>query len=304
MISFLRDLFDRPGVARTVILIEPDSMSAPRQYEVRPGASLYVLVIGVVAVAAVLVAAAVLTPLRGALVGPGADELRATAEQNASRAAALEDSLVAQAEQIDLLRGLITGEALGETPLDSAAGAAGTPSEAPPGPADAPAVPQPDPAAAPLGAQVAAQAPPAGRLERSLRLVDAAEVYLAGIRAPTRLPLDGVVSRGFAPARGHFGLDIAADVGTPVLAIGDGTVVFADWTQDGGLAVVVQHAGGTLSVYKHCDRILRQAGDRVRAREAIALSGNTGAVTSGPHLHVEVWRDGRAQDPAAFFSLR
>ena len=301
MISFLRDLFDRPGVARTVILIEPDSMSAPRQYEVRPGAALYVLVIGVVAVAAVLVAAAVLTPLRGALVGPGADELRATAEQNASRAAALEDSLVVQVEQIDLLRGLITGEATGETPPDSASMTVGTPGSTPEpadAPAAAPATP-PDTRRAPR-----AVAPAAGPPEGSLRLDDAAEVYLASIRAPTRLPLDGVVSRGFAPARGHLGLDIAADVGTPVLAVGDGTVVLADWTQDGGLAVVVQHAGGLLSVYKHCSRILRQAGDRVRAREAIALSGNTGAVTSGPHLHVEVWRDGRAQDPAAFFSLR
>ena len=298
MIPFLRDLLERPGVARTVILIEPDSMSAPRQYEVRPGAALYVLVIAVVAVAALLVAAAVLTPLRGALVGPGAGELRATAERNAARAAALEDSLVAQVEQIDLLRGLITGEASGEVSAESSdsTSASGAPASAGPVPAV--------PADGGREALAAAQAPTRSGPESALRLVGAAETYLAGIRAPARLPLDGVVSRGFAPERGHLGLDIAAGVGTPVLAVGDGTVVLADWTQDGGLAVVVQHAGGVLSVYKHCSRILRQAGDRVRAREPVALSGNTGAVTSGPHLHVEVWRDGRAQDPAAFFSLR
>ena len=300
MISFLRDLFERPGVARTVILIEPDSMSAPRQYEVRPGAALYVLVIAVVAVAALLVAAAVLTPLRGALVGPGAGELRATAERNAARAAALEDSLVAQVEQIDLLRGLITGEPSGEVSAESSDSTSAADAPASAGPVPVEAAPADEGREALAAAQAQARSGP----ESGLRLVGAAETYLAGIRAPARLPLDGVVSRGFAPERGHLGLDIAAGVGTPVLAVGDGTVVLADWTQDGGLAVVVQHAGGVLSVYKHCSRILRQAGDRVRAREPVALSGNTGAVTSGPHLHVEVWRDGRAQDPAAFFSLR
>ena len=86
MIDFLRDLFSRPGAARTVILLDPDTMSAPRQYEVRPGAAVYAAVLAVVAGAAVLVAAVVMTPLRGLLLGPDAGELRAAAEHNAARA--------------------------------------------------------------------------------------------------------------------------------------------------------------------------------------------------------------------------
>ena len=282
MLDFLRDLFARPGVARTVILLEADATRAPRQYEVRPGVALYAGLIGIVVVAAVLVAAAVVTPLRGRLVGPGADELRATAERNAARADALEDSLSAQVAQIDQLRGLILGE-----PVDSL------------GPALAETLPAESPVATPTPAP--AEAPRADGPAAPIRLASAAEATLDGLRAPALLPLDGVVSRGFAPERGHFGLDLAADVGTPVRAIAGGTVVLADWTQDGGLTVAVQHASGYLSIYKHNRRLLRRAGERVAAREPVAESGNTGQVTSGPHLHVEVWRDSRVQNPASFF---
>ena len=296
MTDFLRDLLSRPGAARTVIVLEPDSMSAPRQYEVRPGVAVYAAVIAVVVGAAVLVAAAVLTPLRGVLLGPGTAEVRAAAEQSAARAEALEDSLAVQSEQIGLLRMLITGEGDPDAPADIVADAvadagaaisASTVFETPP-PAEEPGPP----------------ARPSGSDADPVRLAGTAEVYLDGLRAPALPPLGGIVSRGFLPARGHFGLDIATDAGTPVLAVADGTVVFADWTQDGGLAVAVQHAGGYLSMYKHNSRLGRRVGDAVRAREAIALSGNTGRVTSGPHLHVEVWRDGRALDPTAFFLLR
>ena len=304
MIDFLRDLLSRPGAARTVILLEPDTMSAPRQYEVRPGTALYVLFLAVVAVAAVLVAAVVLTPLRGAFLGPAAGELRAEAERNASRASALEDSMTAQVEQITLLRALITGDTPGGlSGADSATSDIRTTAEATTrSPAVAPPTPA-EPSASVSAAEPASAVPPASTRAARTR-GRAAGAYLASLRSPVPAPLDGVVSRGFLPARGHYGLDLAADAGTPVLAAGDGTVVFADWAQGGGLTVAVQHAGGYLSVYKHNRRLLRRAGDRVSAREALAESGNTGEITSGPHLHVEVWRDGRPLDPETFFSLR
>ena len=75
----------------------------------------------------------------------------------------------------------------------------------------------------------------------------------------------------------------------------------ADRTQEGGWAIAVQHAGGYLSLYKHNRRLLKQVGERVEAREVIAESGNSGEITTGPHLHVELWHDGLAQDPAAYF---
>ena len=291
--DFLRDLFSRPGAVRTVIVLEPDSASAPRQYEVRPGVALYGAVIGSVLLAVALVAAIVLTSLRGLLLGPDVRSLRTVASANAQRAAALEDSLSLQYQQIAQLRAIITGEIddLGERALDPS-------SFSLPDLGDRPDLEAP----ASLPAQGLARdhrqpALPLSALGPS-QTRDAALAYLDRLRLPVPPPVDGVTSRGFDAARGHLALDLAAAEGSPVRAFGDGHVVLADWTHDGGLTIVVQHPGGYLSVYKHNRRLLKSLGDRVLARETVALSGNTGEVTSGPHLHFEVWRDGLAQDPS------
>ena len=299
MIRFLHDLLSHPGTARTVIVMEPDSMSTPRQYDVRPGYALYAGAIGVVLLAALIVALVVITPLRTRLGGASANEMRQLAETNAQRATALEDSLSLQSEQIALLRALITGDATGADEVD----------------APAPVAPELDDAArAPVAARPTLPAPPStgrptGETLLPLRLLGradrrAADAYLHRLRLPAPPPLEGVVSRRFAPASGHYGLDLAVGEGTPVLALGAGTVVAADWTHAGGYVVAVQHPDGYLSVYKHNSRLLRRVGERVQTREAVALSGNTGAATSGPHLHLELWRDGLALDPAAFLVRR
>ena len=296
--DFLRDLFSHPGSSRTVIVLEPDTMSTPRQYDVRPGYALYAAIIGVVVLGAMLVAVVVLTPLRGLIMGPGTGELRGVAETNAQRAAALEDSLALQYQQIAQLRAIITGEMddLGEDVLDPAAFALPE--------LDAEAEPPPAPDASAAGGDHAQPALPLSTLgpagEGGGRDARAARGYLDGLRLPSLPPVDGVPSRGFDAGRGHFGIDLAATEGTPVRAFADGYVVFADWTQGGGYTIAVQHPGGYLSVYKHNSRLQMRVGERVRVRETLALSGNTGEITSGPHLHFELWRDGLAQDPAAF----
>ena len=262
MLRLLRDLLSRPGAARTVVLI--DAAGAPRPYDVRPGRALSVGA----GLAALALAAAVAV---GSALRPGTDGLRAAAEASAVRADALEDSLAGQAEQAALLRALITGEA----PADPGG-------EAAPAPPPSPGGVEPTPRR------------PAARAPR------VAAAYAAGLRFPSPPPVDGVLSRGFDAARGHLAVDYAATVGTPVRAVAGGHVVLADWTHDGGHTIAVQHPGGYLSVYKHNSRLLKRVGDRVRTQETIALSGDTGEVTSGPHLHVELWHDGLAQDPAAF----
>lgn len=300
MFDFLRDLFARPGLPRTVILLGRDTLSTPRQYEVRPGYVLYAAVVGVAVAAAVVVAAVLLTPLRGLVMGPGAADLRGVAQINAARADALEDSLAVQYQQIAQLRAIITGEADALTE-----GAADL---------DAFSLPEAPAAAAasrPEGGEDVAEAHAQPALPLRMlgpategateRTVHAASAYLDGLRLPAAPPVDGVLSREFDASRGHFGVDYAATTGTPVRAIGEGYVVAADWTHGGGHTIAVQHPGGYLSVYKHNSRLLKRVGERVRARETVALSGDTGEITTGPHLHVEIWRDGLAQDPAALF---
>lgn len=116
-------------------------------------------------------------------------------------------------------------------------------------------------------------------------------------------PLDGEVSAAFDPGARHFGVDVVAPATTPIRAALDGHVVEAAWTQETGNVIAVQHAGELLSLYKHNSALLKRVGDPVRAGEAIAVIGNTGERTDGPHLHFELWYRGRAVDPVAFVTF-
>lgn len=113
-------------------------------------------------------------------------------------------------------------------------------------------------------------------------------------------PTRGMLSSEFDANKKHFGIDVAASPNESVLATLDGTVVLATYTADTGYLIQVQHAQNLVSVYKHCGILLKQVGDVVKAGEAIALVGNTGEKTTGPHLHFEIWNRGRALDPTKY----
>jgi murein DD-endopeptidase MepM/ murein hydrolase activator NlpD len=117
-------------------------------------------------------------------------------------------------------------------------------------------------------------------------------------------PLRGVITQTFDPSLGHFGVDVVTKADEAVKACLEGTVVLASWTSDAGYVVHVQHTGDLVSVYKHNAVLLRKEGDRVKAGEAIAIVGNSGELTSGPHLHFELWHRGEAVDPQAYMVFK
>jgi len=123
-------------------------------------------------------------------------------------------------------------------------------------------------------------------------------------RLPLIMPAEGFVSQLFDPGRGHFGMDIAARRGTPVIAPADGHVVFAGWTYEDGNMMILAHGRGYMTVYKHNQSVLRNAQEFVRRGEAIALLGTSGRTSQGPHLHFEVWRDGLPRDPRLYLIAR
>src|SRR5690606_3406036 len=98
-------------------------------------------------------------------------------------------------------------------------------------------------------------------------------------------PLRGVVTSTFNAAGGHYGIDIVTKADEAVKACLDGTVIMASWTSDAGYVIQVQHSLDLVSVYKHNAVLLKKAGDQVKAGEAIAIVGNSGELTTGPHLH-------------------
>lgn len=116
-------------------------------------------------------------------------------------------------------------------------------------------------------------------------------------------PLSGVVSNEFNPANGHYGIDIVAPENDPVVATLSGTVVLATWSLNTGYVIQIQHDNNIISVYKHNGELLKKEGDRVNAGEPIALVGNTGDHTTGPHLHFEIWQNGSPVNPTNFISF-
>jgi murein DD-endopeptidase MepM/ murein hydrolase activator NlpD len=117
-------------------------------------------------------------------------------------------------------------------------------------------------------------------------------------------PLRGVVIDTFDLDKSHFGVDIVTRADEAVKACLEGTVILSSWTSDGGYVIHVQHAGNLVSVYKHNAVLLREQGARVKAGEAIAIVGNSGELTSGPHLHFELWHRGEPVDPRAYMVFK
>ena len=117
---------------------------------------------------------------------------------------------------------------------------------------------------------------------------------------PLMMPTDGFVSRGFDAERKHFGVDIAGKTGSAVLAAADGNVVFAGWTYDDGYLMIISHQQGYVTAYKHNQALLKTTGTNIKRGDVIALLGNTGKTSSGPHLHFELWKDGVVLNPDSY----
>jgi len=116
-------------------------------------------------------------------------------------------------------------------------------------------------------------------------------------------PLKGSITEEFYPNKEHFGIDIVAPKNEAIKAALDGTVIFSEWTVETGYVIHLQHEKNITTIYKHNSVLLKKTGDIVKAGEAIAIIGNTGKLTSGPHLHFELWRDGVAANPTKYINF-
>lgn len=116
-------------------------------------------------------------------------------------------------------------------------------------------------------------------------------------------PITGSVSQTFNANDKHFAVDIVAKTGTPIKAVADGTVIFSEWTAETGYVIILKHSNGFISVYKHNGNLLKQQGDLVKSGEVIASVGSTGELTTGPHLHFELWSGGYAVNPLNYIDF-
>jgi murein DD-endopeptidase MepM/ murein hydrolase activator NlpD len=225
----------------------------------------------------------VFTPLKRYIPGYADQTTKLNAYRSTLKADSLEVQMRVRDVYLDNLRAVLSGE----LPADSTLLL--KPVERKPEPADL----QPGPADSALRARQAREDAYALTEGRTSERRELAGIFLFP-------PLRGIVTTAFDRSQGHFGIDIVAQADAAVKACLDGTVTLASWTTDAGHVLQVQHRNDLVSVYKHNSILLKRVGDRVKAGEAIAIVGNSGELTTGPHLHFELWLQGEPVDPRSY----
>ena len=117
------------------------------------------------------------------------------------------------------------------------------------------------------------------------------------------VPIKGVITSSFSAVSDHFGIDLVSAPNAMISSILGGTVIFSGWTLETGYVIYIQHESNLVSAYKHNSELLKSTGDRVNAGEAIAIIGNSGELTTGPHLHFELWHEGKAINPEQYIDF-
>jgi len=117
------------------------------------------------------------------------------------------------------------------------------------------------------------------------------------------MPVRGTLAEGFKPEKNHYGIDLLAAKNTPVNAALSGSVIQSDWTLENGYTIAIQHEQNFLSFYKHNSVLLKKVGSYVKTGEVIAIIGNTGELSDGPHIHFELWQNGKPVNPLNFIRL-
>jgi murein DD-endopeptidase MepM/ murein hydrolase activator NlpD len=117
-------------------------------------------------------------------------------------------------------------------------------------------------------------------------------------------PVNGTISEDFNVEDKHYAIDLVVAENATVKATADGTVIFSSFTTDTGYVIILEHNNALISVYKHNAKLIKKQGDLVKAGEVIAASGNSGDLTTGPHLHFELWSDGYPVNPNNFIDFK
>jgi murein DD-endopeptidase MepM/ murein hydrolase activator NlpD len=114
---------------------------------------------------------------------------------------------------------------------------------------------------------------------------------------PAQPPVEGTISRGYEPMKGHYGIDIASTENEQIKSVADGSVISSGWTIDFGYVISIQHNDGLVSTYKHCSKLYKTKGEKVLKGDILGLIGDTGISSTGPHVHFEIWKNGSSQNP-------
>jgi murein DD-endopeptidase MepM/ murein hydrolase activator NlpD len=283
MFKFLKQLFSKQDRELTFVIFDEKEPDPSSNHQFQPSHLWYLFYGSLVTVAVLVFVLLKFSPV-GALFSSHAEqELQAQAIQISKQVQALQDSLHARDAQLNQMKEVIsTGEDTVFTIDSSKRKRTYTPV----------------PKKSELNSSSSVKSMPDSiSMKNKIVLSD---IFKEVPEFPVSYPLRGTATRNFHLQKGHLGIDIATKEGTPFNAIADGAVINTSWTLNYGWILLVQHSNGIITVYKHAKSLSKSVGDVVLKGEVLGVVGSTGIMSSGPHLHLEIWKNGIPQNPNSY----
>jgi murein DD-endopeptidase MepM/ murein hydrolase activator NlpD len=275
-----------------VVLMTDDTFQEIASYQLTQ-LNIYIAVSTVlVAVVALVVGLIVYTPLKQYIPGYGDYDLRKQVLELSMRSDSLEEALDDHRVYIESLQKMFTGGLSNSKPYLSAEQEAESGAQEKVTPIKEDSI---------LREKLSEDVTPVAQKQRSGTGKEDLQSRMVAFFAP---PIHGgFITDKYDPLNRHYGVDVAAPKDTPIKAIGDGVVLCATWTVETGNIIGIQHKNNFVSFYKHNSQLLKKVGSFVKTGEAIAIIGNTGELSDGPHLHFELWSGGQPINPVEYMKF-
>ncbi len=282
MIDLLKKLFEQRQKEITVILLDDSKPDEDNSYSVNPN-GLFGMILGISTVFAIFVALIfMLTPIGGLLYSTDDAEIRAQIMSITEKTMALEDSLRERDLQLREMKNIIRFSIDTTLAMDKRF----------------------DPlfdADNSFQNSTILSFGEGGTFNRlSQNEVLFSNVPKSSLDFPSKYPVSGSLTRRYLPDEEHYGLDIATKSNEPVFNVADGSVFNSSWTINNGYVISVQHSEGVVTTYKHLSSLNKKEGDLVLKGDILGNIGNAGVLSTGPHLHFEIWKNGVPQNPEVY----
>ncbi|MEX2602628.1 MAG: M23 family metallopeptidase [Gracilimonas sp.] len=282
MIDLLKKLFEQRQKKITVILLDDSKPDEDNSYSVYPNGFFW-MIMGISTGFAIIVALFfMLTPLGSLLYSTGDAEIREQIIEVTDKAISLEDSLRQRDLQLREMKNIIRLSIDTTLTLDQRFDNIFSQTD-------------------PFQNSEYLSFEQTGTFDRlSQNEVLFSNVARNTVNFPSRYPVQGSLTRGYLPDEEHYGLDIATKKNEPVINIADGSVFNSSWTINNGYVISVQHNEGVVTTFKHLAKLNKKEGDLVLKGDILGEIGNTGVLSTGPHLHFEIWKNGVPQNPEVY----
>lgn len=276
MFKFVKSLFARQKGKRTVVIFNDDGTEESSSFRFKPR-NLWLLCSSViVGIIVIVIFSIIFTPLGGFVYNQQKMHESVIAMQQ--QVAALRDSIKARNMQLqNLQQAVFSGDDSLFQSVEPLAGAASTTEN--------------------ISEQTGHQSILVNEIELPENAVAISNILERSAQFPVDWPVEGTLTRSYSKESGHVGIDIAANEGAYFHAIADGVVVGRNWSLNYGYVLYIQHSDGIITVYKHASEVTPAIGELVLKGDILGRVGNTGIISSGPHLHIEIWANGVPQNP-------